>query len=474
MANESPRRYSTLSDFENVVPLHVVWEITLACNLKCMHCGSRAGKTRANELDINECLDIVDQLKALGTREITLIGGEAFLKEDWLKIVSKISQEGMDCSMQTGGYQLTEERIIAAKNAGIKNIGVSIDGLSQTHDEIRRKRGAFDHATECLRLLLKHDIPASVNTVITTWNKDQLADLLAILINHKVKNWQIQLAVAIGNAVDNDALIIQPYEVKPLIDHLYELFELGLENDLIIQPGNNIGYFGPHEHLWRQGDSGHYSGCSAGHISMGIEADGTIKGCPSLPTRDYAGGNVRDLSLKELWETSEQLRFSRLRDTNELWGFCKTCYYASVCLGGCSWVSHSLFGRRGNNPFCYHRIGQLEKQGTRERIQKIKEAAKKSFALGLYEIILEDLDGNFISKETSQDIGNQMTSTLGANRKITQLRVCQGCKNHIYQDTIICPFCNGNVEELEGEYNTNLADLRKAAQKVEELLARDS
>jgi radical SAM protein with 4Fe4S-binding SPASM domain len=413
-----------------------------------MHCGSRAGKTRANELDTNECLDIVEQLKALGTREITLIGGEAFLKEDWLKIVSKISQEGMDCSMQTGGYQLTEERIIAAKKAGIKNIGVSIDGLSPTHDEIRRKRGSFEHATECLRLL--------------------------ILINHKVKNWQIQLAVAIGNAVDNDALIIQPFEVKPLIDHLYKLFEIGLENDLIIQPGNNIGYFGPHEHLWRQGDSGHYSGCSAGHISMGIEADGTIKGCPSLPTKDYAGGNVRDLSLKELWETSEQLRFSRLRDTNELWGFCKTCYYASVCIGGCSWVSHSLFGRRGNNPFCYHRIGQLEKQGTRERIQKIREAAKKSFALGLYEIILEDLDGNFISKETPQDSGNQMTSTLDENRKITQLRVCQGCKNHIYQDTIICPFCNGNVEELEGEYNANLTDLWKAAQKVEELLARHS
>ena len=56
-----------------------VWEITLACNLKCQHCGSRAGKRRPDELSTEECLDVVDQLARLGTREVTLIGGEAFL-----------------------------------------------------------------------------------------------------------------------------------------------------------------------------------------------------------------------------------------------------------------------------------------------------------------------------------------------------------------------------------------------------------
>src|SRR6201990_3784063 len=85
---EQPTRFFTDEDRENYPPVHVVWEITLACNLKCNHCGSRAGKRRADELSTAECLDVVRQLAAAGTREITLIGGEAYLRRDWLEIAA--------------------------------------------------------------------------------------------------------------------------------------------------------------------------------------------------------------------------------------------------------------------------------------------------------------------------------------------------------------------------------------------------
>ena len=63
-------------------PVHVVWELTLACNLRCAHCGSRAGRPRSDELTTDEIRAIVAELAALGTREISLIGGEAFLRRD--------------------------------------------------------------------------------------------------------------------------------------------------------------------------------------------------------------------------------------------------------------------------------------------------------------------------------------------------------------------------------------------------------
>src|ERR1700745_4376755 len=84
-----PQGVRTGQDRRGHVPVHVVWEITLACNLKCGHCGSRAGKRRANELSTAECLDVVRQLAAAGTREITLIGGEAYLRRDWLEIAAE-------------------------------------------------------------------------------------------------------------------------------------------------------------------------------------------------------------------------------------------------------------------------------------------------------------------------------------------------------------------------------------------------
>src|SRR5213078_1167677 len=120
----------------------------------------------------------------------------------------------------------------------------------------------------------------------------------------------------------------------------------------------------------------------------------TIKGCPSLPTSEYAGGNVRDLTIEQIWNGSSQLRFTRDRTVEDLWGFCRTCYYADVCRGGCTWTSHSLLGRPGNNPYCHHRVLELRKQGLRERIVKQREAEAASFAVGEFKLLTERISSS--------------------------------------------------------------------------------
>lgn len=105
-----PARFRNDDDLINYVPVHVVWEITLACNQKCQHCGSRAGKARSDELSTAECLSVVEQLAEMGTREITLIGGEAYLRKDWLEIVRAIRSHGIYCAIQTGGWNLDAKR----------------------------------------------------------------------------------------------------------------------------------------------------------------------------------------------------------------------------------------------------------------------------------------------------------------------------------------------------------------------------
>ena len=129
MLDDGPSRRLSLRDQIDCVPVYVVWEITLACNLKCVHCGSRAGHRRAKELSTSEAIDVVRQLAELGTREISIIGGEAFVRKDWLTIVRAIHDHGMDCTMQTGGYKLSCQMIEAAAEAGLLGLGVSVDGL---------------------------------------------------------------------------------------------------------------------------------------------------------------------------------------------------------------------------------------------------------------------------------------------------------------------------------------------------------
>jgi len=159
-----------------------------------------------------------------------------------------------------------------------------------------------------------------------------------------------------------------------------------------VMANNNIGYFGPHEATLRSrpyGRETHWRGCVAGIYSMGIESDGTIKACPTLPTAPYGAGNVRETTIEQLWESAARMRFARDRGTEELWGFCKTCYYGAVCQAGCSWTAHTMLGKRGNMPICYHRVTQLKRKGVRERLVKVENAPGQPFDFGRFEIVEE-------------------------------------------------------------------------------------
>jgi radical SAM protein with 4Fe4S-binding SPASM domain len=190
-------------------------------------------------------------------------------------------------------------------------------------------------------------------------------------------------------------------ELHPLLARLKRRCD---EAGVALWPGNNIGYFGPFETALRgRTRHGHSTGCGAGKLTMGIEADGTIKACPSLATRTWAGGNVRDTPLKDIWERATGLRYIRDRTVKDLWGYCATCYYADECRAGCTWTGDVLFGKPGNNPFCHHRALEMQKQGKRERIVRVAEAPGEPFDHGLFEIVVEALDVGEDSERRSDE-----------------------------------------------------------------------
>ncbi|MCA1995091.1 MAG: radical SAM protein, partial [Coleofasciculus sp. S288] len=129
---------------------YAVWEITLKCNLACSHCGSRAGNARPEELSTEEALDLVRQLAEVGIKEVTLIGGEAFMRPDWLTIAEAIAKSGMVCSMTTGGFGISLETAQRMKDAGIQTVSVSFDGMEETHDRLRGRKGSWKSALKTM------------------------------------------------------------------------------------------------------------------------------------------------------------------------------------------------------------------------------------------------------------------------------------------------------------------------------------
>ncbi|MFN7146253.1 MAG: radical SAM protein, partial [Myxococcota bacterium] len=106
-------------DFDAARPIYTVWELTLRCDHTCAHCGSRAGPSRADELDTAELLEVAAALVRLGSREVTIIGGEAYLRPDACEIVAYLHGAGVRVTMQTGGMAFTPERARRFREAGL-------------------------------------------------------------------------------------------------------------------------------------------------------------------------------------------------------------------------------------------------------------------------------------------------------------------------------------------------------------------
>lgn len=392
---DPPRRGQPLADdldpSDSVRPIYCVWEITLACDLGCRHCGSRAGKARPDELSTAECIDLVRQMADMDVKEITLIGGEAYLRPDFTTIVREIHRHGIQVSTTTGGRGFTRELAESAKAAGLDAASVSLDGMEATHDRLRGVEGSFRSVQQAMKNLKAAGIRVYNNTQINRLSMPDLPGILETMIEHGSTAWQIMLTVPMGRAIDEPEVMLQPYDLLDLFPLLAELQPRADEGGVTIFRGNNLGYFGPYESLFKGWTpSGHHTSCGAGRSTLGIEADGTIKGCPSLGTETWGAGNIRDHSLEEIWERGQPLRYTRRRTVEDLWGYCRTCYYADVCRAGCTWMSDMLLGRPGNNPYCHHRALEFSRQGKRERVERVKEAPGKPFDQGLFRIVLEN------------------------------------------------------------------------------------
>lgn len=327
----------------------------------------------------------MDQLAALGTEEVTFIGGEAYLAGHWVEVARAVADAGIRATLTTGGRGMSPERARAAADAGISAISVSIDGLEPAHDRLRNLKGSHRAALNAIRAAQGAGMVSFANTQINRVNLPDLEELAELLHTMGVPAWQVQLTGPMGRAADAASWLLQPYDLLALMPRLASISERMTPRGLVLQAANNLGYYGPHEHRVRRAP---WAGCMAGRYTMGIESNGDVKGCPSLPSAPYVGGNVRQASVADIWQ-STALAFTRQRTEDELWGHCKSCYYASECRAGCSWTAHTLLGKRGNMPYCHHRAETLAAKGIRERIRPVQAAPGRPFDFGRFELVEE-------------------------------------------------------------------------------------
>jgi radical SAM protein with 4Fe4S-binding SPASM domain len=339
-----------------VYPSQVVWEITFACNMRCLHCGTSAGKKRPDELNTQEALNLIDELAGLGSEHITLSGGEPLMREDWRTMARHVKEKGMKAYIISNGLAVTEEIVDDFADIGFGDIGISFDGTEKTHNYIRQRDDSFAKAYNALNLMAKKGIPKfCAVTQVSNINLNELGQIRQLLIDAGCNLWRIQLATSTGRMKELKDLILSLENYPIMID---KILEFKADGGPDIDVGENIGYYGCKGSELLDGLP--YFGCYAGTRVVGIESNGNIKGCLSMQ-EEFVEGNIRDSSFTEIWNRPGAFAYNRNFRKETADGECRECKYLPLCRGGCTTTSMSATGKRADNPYCMYRMEQ--KQG---------------------------------------------------------------------------------------------------------------
>ncbi len=342
------------------VPKICVWEITLACNARCLHCGSCAGDARPDELSTAEALDAVRQLAALGCTSVTLSGGEPLVRGDWPQLAAAIVDAGMRLEMVSNGLPVAAQADAIAA-AGFFAVSLSVDGPAEVHDRLRGVPRAFEKLVDGARGLTARGVRIGAVTQVNRHNLNHLDAVYDLLLEYGFEGWQLQLTLAHGLG-STDGMCLLPEQLPQLERQMLDYVGRG---DLFVHAADSIGYMGRGENRIRSGTGQadrFWTGCQAGLQVVGLASDGTVRGCLSLAT-GHDEGNLRERTLAEIWGDPGNFSYNRGPDAGALRGACEGCALGKVCRAGCTSLAFAATGDTADNPYCLRRVCQAMQDG---------------------------------------------------------------------------------------------------------------
>ncbi|NMC70697.1 MAG: radical SAM protein, partial [Myxococcales bacterium] len=237
------------------VPRLCFWEITDACNLRCVHCEQSAGTRRPDELTTEEALRLADALVEAGVECVNLTGGEPLLRPDWPRLARRFADRGVRVVVITNGVLVDEAMVARMREAGVSGVGVSLDGEREVHDDIRRPATAglgsvYDRALRAIDLVGASPLDLAVITQLHRRNAGRLRELHECLASRRVAAWQLQICMPLGRLLEHtERYLIDPADL-PQLEH--DVAELIRDGRVPIRVADNLGYYGREEATLRR------------------------------------------------------------------------------------------------------------------------------------------------------------------------------------------------------------------------------
>lgn len=330
--------YKTLS-----APISVQIELTQRCNLTCRHCYNywrQESPSTFSTLSEDDLFYVLRELKTSGVFRVTLTGGEPFLfKEHVIEAVRYLTDNGIECGINTNGTTVTEEDALRLKEAGVYAILASLLSYDEaTHDRITQRNGSFQKTLRGIKNVLEAGIPLVVHTVISQANEDHVYKTGRFIAGLGVKAFAATKVSPTLGAPHYSEIALSRASARRSLQSLVQLQEdFGLQTDILeCYPLCLIGDAEKFGNIARRS-------CTAGVTTMVVGANGEVRPCIHS---DEVAGNVFSEGLKESWQ-----RMDRWRDGTLIPEICQACQYLRQCTAGCRVEAQYMGDIAGMDPY---------------------------------------------------------------------------------------------------------------------------
>lgn len=303
-------------------------ELTLRCNERCIHCGSRCGNVKSQELTFTQYKDFLDKIKRdFGTQEIQLCitGGEPLLRKDFFDIMGYACSLGFRWGMTSNGTLIDDKIAARLEECGMGTVSISLDGMKISHDSFRQTDGGWEAAMRGVNSLIDRNAfrHIQITTVVHKGNIDELDELYGYLCGVDIDSWRIVTIEPIGRALDA-GLTLAPEDYRRVFDFIRSKRQEGMPV-----------FYGCTHYLgldYEREVRDCFFLCNAGIYSAGIRTNGDIGACLDIEMRpSLLEGNILTDDFTQIWKNGFKVyRSDHYRESEK----CSSCGQCEFCGGG--------------------------------------------------------------------------------------------------------------------------------------------
>ncbi len=353
----------------------VVWNMTRRCNLKCVHCYARSEDVSYdNELNREQCIAMIDDLADFGVPVLLFSGGEPLVHPRLIEYAQYAVSKGMRAVISTNGTLITKEKAKALKEIGLSYVGISLDGLEETHDKFRGVKGSYKKAMAAIKHCQEAGIKVGLRFTINKRNVKDIPGIFDLLEEKNIPRACFYHLVYSGRGSEIAKEDLSHEETRKVLDLIMnrtkDLHDRNKPKEVLTVDNHADGPY-VYQRLLDEDpqraaevlellemNEGNNSGRGIGCISW----DGEVH--PDQFWREKSLGNIKDTPFSKIWTNADNEFLMKLKDKkHHVKGRCAQCRWLDICAGNFRARAESVADDPwDSDPACYLTDEEIKKE----------------------------------------------------------------------------------------------------------------